>query len=62
MKKKVLCIAIFLVIFVGLTACGEKTCKVNGCGESEIYEDGYCRYHYYENVGSNFLKDLINYS
>ena len=60
MKKTFLCVGMVLAIVVQLTACGAKTCKVDGCGETEIYEDGYCRYHYYEKVGTNILKDLFN--
>lgn len=59
-KKKVLGLGMVVVFVLSLTACGAKTCKVKGCQETTIYDDGYCRYHYYENLGSNIMKDILN--
>ena len=42
-----------------LTACSFNTCKESGC-DDEIYEDGYCKYHYYIHAGEDILKDIIN--
>ncbi len=60
MKKKVLSMFIGLGIVLLLTACSiTNTCKESGC-DDEIYEEGYCKYHYYLNAGNEFLKDIIN--
>lgn len=59
MIKRVLILMMVLFLSAQLTACS-RTCKADGCNEKEIYEDGYCRLHYYENVGNNILKDLFN--
>ncbi len=53
---------------VSLAGCTFKqTCKEPGCDETNIYQDGYCKYHYGTNQvdeliddGEEFLKDLIN--
>lgn len=61
MKKKLLCVALIAVFAFQLTACSlEPTCKADGCEETELYEDGYCKYHYYLQSGENLLKDIIN--
>jgi len=62
MKKNILTLLIMLAAVVQLTACEtpEPTCKEPDCEELEIYQDGYCKYHYYLNVGETALKDLIN--
>lgn len=57
--KRVLILTMILLVMAQLTACG-RTCKADGCSEKEIYEDGYCRLHYYENVGQNILNDLFD--
>ncbi len=57
--KRIMILMIILLVSVQLTACG-RTCKADGCDEKEIYEDGYCRLHYYENVGNHILDDLFN--
>lgn len=45
----------------GLTACSfEQTCKASDCDETDIYMDGYCKYHYYLTTGEDALKDFIN--
>ena len=60
MRRKI-SLLVILAMSLYLSACSlEPTCKVSDCSETEIYEDGYCKYHYYENVGDNLLKDLIN--
>lgn len=61
MKKKLLAVLFVTVMVLQLVACSlEKTCKASGCDETEIYQDGYCKYHYYMNAGEDFLKELIN--
>lgn len=59
MKRKML--MVLLVVLV-CTGCGmlEPTCKAEGCEETDIYDEGYCKVHYYENVGDNLLKDIFN--
>ncbi len=59
MRRKIMVLMMVVLVAVQLTACS-KTCKADGCNEKEIYEDGYCRLHYYENVGGNLLQDIIN--
>ena len=60
MRRKVLCVFVALLTVLQLTACSlTNTCKESGC-DDEIYEDGYCKYHYYLNTGSDILKDIIN--
>lgn len=59
MKKKVLCLFMALMAVLQLTACGSNTCKESGC-DDEVYEEGYCKYHYYLKTGSDTLKDIIN--
>lgn len=60
MKRKI-SLLVMLVMALYLSACSlEPTCKVSSCEETNIYEDGYCKYHYYENVGDTMLKDLFN--
>ena len=62
MKKKILTILLIgLTAINGLTACSlQKTCKEDGCEETEIYKDGYCKFHYFTNTGENIIKDVIN--
>lgn len=61
MKKKFITVLIMAVMACQLAACSfEPTCKVSGCGEAEIYKEGYCKYHYYQNVGEGIIKDFIN--
>lgn len=60
-KKKVKVFIVLTLAALQLVACSlEPTCKAEDCEETEIYEDGYCRYHYYENVGGNIMKDILN--
>lgn len=60
-KKKARVLIALMLVAVQLAACSiEPTCKAEDCSETEIYEDGYCRYHYYENVGGNIMKDIFN--
>lgn len=59
MRKKIFVVLMALATAAQLTACS-KTCKADGCSSKDIYEDGYCRLHYYENVGGNILKDIFN--
>lgn len=58
MKKKLT--AIIMLLAIMLSACSfTPTCKANGC-DSDIYQDGYCKYHYYLKNGEDTLKDIIN--
>lgn len=60
MKKRGICVlCAVLLLVLQLAACGLINCKESGCDE-EIYEDGYCKYHYYLEAGSDILKDIIN--
>ena len=48
MKKRILSLFIALITVSQFTACGLFSCKESGC-DDEVYEDGYCKYHYYSN-------------
>ena len=54
--KKIGILLAALVMAVSLTACGSSTCQVEGCG-NEVYEDGYCEYHYALNVAGEMVSD-----
>lgn len=62
MKKRILTLLIVTALAgLSMTACSlEKTCKEPGCDETELYKDGYCKYHYYINTGEDIIKDVIN--
>lgn len=60
MKKKIATVLFIGMAAVQLTACIAFTCKEQGCDETDIYEDGYCKYHYGINAGEEALKDIIN--
>lgn len=60
MKKKIMAVFSIILTAAMLTACAPFTCREQGCNETEIYKDGYCKYHYGLNAGENMLKDLIN--
>ena len=60
MKRKI-SVLILVAMACQMAACSiQPTCRADGCNETEIYEEGYCKYHYYENVGENILKDIFN--
>ena len=59
MKKKLVAVLMVVAVMSQLVACS-LGCKADGCDEKEIYEDGYCKYHYYLNVGENAIKDILN--
>ncbi len=59
MKKKLLSVFAVFVMTLQLIACNSDTCRASDC-DDEIYKDGYCRYHYYLNAGTDILKDIIN--
>ena len=49
MKKRVLSLFVALIAVLQLMACSLiNTCRESGC-DDEIYEEGYCKYHYYIN-------------
>ena len=62
MKKKLVTMLLVGTMAVcSLTACSfEKTCKASGCDETKIYEDGFCKYHYFINAGESIIKDKVN--
>lgn len=52
-----LLIAIIILAVVGFGQSEEqiKCCKYEGCDETDIYAEGYCRYHYFKSIGQNIL-------
>lgn len=59
MKRKLIACLLLEVMALQLTACSFKPkCRGEDCDETEIYEDGYCKKHYYENVGDNLKEDI----
>lgn len=64
MKKNLVTIILAVAMMFSLCACSielpEPTCKYDSCEETELYEEGYCKYHYYISVGDTILKDLFN--
>lgn len=46
MKKRIGIIFVSLAMVLSLSACGPQTCKEEGCDDTNIYQDGYCKYHY----------------
>lgn len=61
MKKKILAGLVIMAVALQLVACTyTPTCKESDCDETTIYEDGYCKYHYYLKTGEDMLKDFIN--
>lgn len=62
MKKRVLALLMCVTVVAGIfTGCSfEKTCKYDGCEETELYQEDYCKYHYAIVVGDNILKDWVN--
>lgn len=61
MKKKVLTVLLVGIMAMQLVACSlEPTCKASDCEETEIYQDGYCKYHHWMNQGEQAIKDFIN--
>ncbi len=66
MYKKTGIFFLLMLTALQISACGSKNCKAKDC-DSEIYQDGYCKYHYYINQAENAvdavedgLKGLIN--
>lgn len=59
-KKVVTVLAITVFVLMTLIGCGTPTCRYKDCEETEIYEDGYCKYHYYIVSGDEMLKDIVN--
>ena len=55
--KKSLAILLSAITILSLASCASKTCKVEGC-EDEVYEDGYCKYHYTINHAKEELDNL----
>lgn len=62
MKRKITILLLMVTTITQITACSLKpTCKTDGCDSTEIYQDGYCKKHYYEKVGENIINDLFNF-
>lgn len=60
MKTKRKLIAVVILLSAMLSACSfDLNCKAEDC-DSEVYQDGYCKYHYYLKNGEDFLKDIFN--
>lgn len=61
LKKRIMTVFFVMMMLLQLSACSlQISCKADGCNETDIYEDGYCRYHYYLRAGENLLKEIIN--
>ncbi|WP_294102691.1 hypothetical protein [uncultured Ruminococcus sp.] len=59
MKKKIFAFLMLGVTAFQLTACSlSPECKEDGCHETEIYDDGYCKKHYFQNVEENLKQDV----
>ncbi len=56
-------VAIFVGVMIVISTYGgslfSKTCREEGCEETDIYEDGYCKYHYYKSIGQNVLENEL---
>lgn len=62
MKRKVRMkiIAVIMLLTLMLSACSlTPICKASDC-DSKVYQDGYCKYHYYLKNGEDTLKEIIN--
>ncbi len=60
MKSKKKLIVVVILLSAMLSACSfALNCKANGC-DSEIYQDGYCKYHYFLKNGEDTLKNIFN--
>ena len=57
MKKKIMIVLALVLSACMLTACGSSTCKK--CGK-EVYKDGLCQEHYYEEHPLEALGDLAS--
>lgn len=61
--KKIAVVLTTLAMAACLTACGSTHCKESGC-ENEVYQDGYCEYHYAihaaEEIVGNAAGDIMN--
>lgn len=63
MKRKLTILLFVLTMAMSMTACSfNMSCKAPGCDETELYEDGFCKYHYYMNAGEGVIKDIINWN
>lgn len=61
MKRKLTILLLISIMAISMTACSfDMTCKASSCSETELYKDGFCKYHYYINAGEGIIKDIIN--
>ena len=58
MVRKIFVGVLLGTMLLQLSGCAAH-CKEPGCDESEIYQDGYCKYHYYKNLGEDALSDIM---
>ena len=35
-------------------------CKYPDCEETELYKDGYCKFHYYKSFGETIIQNIVN--
>ncbi len=62
MKKKIIALLLLGAVACQLVACSfEPKCKEKDCDKTDIYEDGYCKKHYYQNEVGDFVKDPNGY-
>ena len=57
--KKIAVVLTTLAMAACLTACGSAHCKESGC-ENEVYQDGYCEYHYALEVAKDTVSSAAN--
>lgn len=57
MKKKVVLLAMVLLMMLQLLACSPKNCKADDCS-NEVYKSGLCESHYFEKALEEGLKEL----
>ena len=58
MKKLAIVLTTFTMMLT-LTACGSSQCQAEGC-ENEVYQDGYCEYHYALEVAKDTVSSAAN--
>lgn len=58
MKKTGLLLLVTLLLALALSGCGN-TCKEEGC-DDEVYQDGYCKYHYTMHNVDETAKGVFN--
>lgn len=59
MFKKLGLLVLAMSLLLTLGACGVVVCKESGCND-EVYQDGYCKYHYTINAVDSAAKDVFD--